>query len=170
MSQRLLGIYLRDHYAASAAGLNLSRRLARENASTSFGDDLAGLAEEIADDRSTLGAVLRALAVKPSRAKIVLARAAERLSRLKPNGRVLQYSPLSRLIELETLAAGIEAKRGLWQALKQAGEGGALGLDLDELLRRADAQRAVVEGLQKHAAALAFRSGTPVLAGRLDEA
>ena len=169
MGQRLLGIYLRDHYAASAAGLDLARRLARENASTPFGGDLAGLAGEIADDRATLGAVLRALAIGPSRVKIVLAKAVERLSRLKPNGHVLHYSPLSRVIELETLAAGIEAKRGLWQALEQAVESGELGLDLDELLRRAEAQRSVVERLQKQAAALAFGSGTPLLAGRLDE-
>ena len=54
-----------------------------------------------------LGAVLRALEVEPSRLKIGLARAAERASRLKLNGRVLGYSPLSRVIELETLGAGI---------------------------------------------------------------
>lgn len=170
MGQGLLGIYLRDHHAASAAGLNLARRLARENASTPFGDDLAGLVEQIAEDRAKLGAVLRAQAVEPSHVKLVLARAGERLSRLKLNGRVLRYSPLSRLIELETLAAGIEAKRCLWQALAQTVESGKLGVDLDELLRRADAQLTAVERLQKGAAALALGSDTPVLAGRLDHA
>ena len=155
MDQKLLKIYLRDHHAASAAGLNLVRRLARENAATPFRDDLAGLAEEVADDRAKLGNVLQALGVEPSRVKIALARLAERLSRLKLNGRLLHYSPLSRLIELETLSAGIEAKRGLWQALGQAVDR-ELGVDLDRLTGRAETQLALVERLRTRAASLAF--------------
>ena len=42
---------------------------------------------------------------------------AEKLGRLKPNGQILGYSPLSRLVELETLALGITGKRSLWEAL-----------------------------------------------------
>jgi hypothetical protein len=154
VNRKLLRIYLQDHYAASAAGLNLARRLARENAGTSFADDLTRLANEIAEDRAELGTVLRVLGVEPSRVKVVLARSVERLSRLKLNGRLLDYSPLSRLIELETLSAGIEAKRGLWQALGQVD--GELGVDLDRLTGRAETQIASVERLRKHAAELAF--------------
>jgi hypothetical protein len=160
VNRKLLRIYLQDHHAASAAGLNLVRRLARENAATPFADDLTRLAEEIAEDRAELGTVLRALGVEPNRVKVVLARSVERLSRLKLNGRLLDYSPLSRLIELETLSAGIEAKRGLWQALGQAVDG-ELGVDLDRLTGRAEAQIASVERLRKRAAELAF-------AGRAD--
>jgi hypothetical protein len=155
VNRKLLRIYLQDHHAASAAGLNLVRRLARENAATPFAGDLAELAEEIAVDRAELRTVLRELGVEPSRVKIALARSAERLSRLKLNGRLLDYSPLSRLIELETLSAGIEAKRGLWQALRQAVDG-QLGVDLDRLTGRAETQIASVERLRKHAAQLAF--------------
>ena len=158
MAAKLLRVYLQDHHAASAAGLNLARRLARENASTPFANELTQLADEIADDREKLGAVLRALGVEPSRVKIGLARAAERASRLKLNGRVLSYSPLSRVIELETLGAGILAKRGLWNALSQAIDGPPASVDFDELIDRADAQLAVVERLRKQAAALAFSS------------
>ena len=154
MDQNLLKIYLQDHHAASAAGLDLVRRLARENAATPFRDDLARLAEEVADDRATLGNVLQALGVEPSRVKIALARSAERLSRLKLNGRLLHYSPLSRLIELETLSAGIEAKRDLWQALGQTVD--REFVDLDRLTGRAETQLALVERLRTSAASLAF--------------
>jgi hypothetical protein len=159
VDQKLLKIYLRDHHAAAAAGVNLARRLARENAATSFGDDLAGLAEEIAEDRAELGTVLQALSVEPSRVKIALARSAERFSRLKLNGRLLGYSPLSRLIELETLSAGIEAKRGLWQALGQIADG-ELGVDLDRLNSRAETQLGLVERLRTRAASVAFAKTT----------
>jgi len=60
VDQKLLRIYLQDHHAAAAAGLNLARRLARENAATSFAEDLTGFAKEIAEDRAELGTVLRA--------------------------------------------------------------------------------------------------------------
>ncbi len=155
---KLLRVYVQDHHAAAAAGLNLVRRMARENASAPFADELTRLADEIANDRTKLGAVLRALDVEPSRLKIGVARAAERVSRLKLNGRLLGYSPLSRLIELETLGAGILAKRGLWNALAQATDVPRAGLDFDELVDRANAQLAVVEQLRERAAAIAFPS------------
>lgn len=160
MAGKLLRVYVQDHHAASAAGLNLVRRLARENASTPFAGELSRLAAEIADDRARLGAVLRSLDVEPSRLKIGLARAAERVSRLKLNGRLLGYSPLSRVLELETLGAGILAKRGLWSALAEASGGGDAGSSFGELIDRADGQLAVVEQLRERAAAIAFTSGT----------
>jgi len=156
---KLLRVYLQDHHAASAAGLNLVRRLARENASTPFAGELSRLAAEIADDRAKLGAVLRSLDVEPSRLKIGLARAAERVSRLKLNGRLLGYSPLSRVLELETLGAGILAKRGLWSALAQA-NAGHHGMEFGELIDRANGQLAVVEQLRERAAAISFTPAT----------
>ncbi len=158
MAEKLLHVYVQDHHAAAAAGVSLVRRMARENASTPFADELARLADEIADDRAKLGAVLRTLDVEPSRLKIGIARAAERVSRLKLNGRLLGYSPLSRLIELETLAAGILAKRCLWNALGDATHVTHAGLDFDSLVERANDQLAVVEQLRERAAVVAFAS------------
>ena len=158
MSGKLLRLYVRDHHAVSAAGLSLVRRMARENASTPFSDDLERLAAEIADDRKSLGTALQALDVEPSRLKIGLARGAERAARLKLNGRLLGYSPLSRVIELEALGAGILAKRGLWNALAETPGARGAGLDFGELVDRANAQLAVVERLRERAAADAFSS------------
>ena len=132
--------------------------MARENVSTPFSAELDRLADEIADDRAKLDAVLQSLDVEPSRLKIGLARAAERGSRLKLNGRLLGYSPLSRVLELETLGSGILAKRGLWSALAQTTDAKTAEADFPQLIDRANAQLAVVEQLRERAAAIAFPS------------
>jgi len=59
------------------------------------------------------------LAVRRNTAEIAGAWAAEKLGRLKLNGRLRGYSPLSRLLELEMLHIGITGKLELWQALQR---------------------------------------------------
>jgi hypothetical protein len=49
--------------------------------------------------------------------KIVAGWLAEKATRLKPNANVLTRSPLSDLIELETLYLGIQGKAGGWRVL-----------------------------------------------------
>jgi hypothetical protein len=78
----------------------------------------------------------------------------EKLGRLKPNARWRDYSPLSRLIELEGLMLGVTAKLGLWRALREAVE--LEGFDLEELAARAEDQRNRVEQLRLRAAAEAL--------------
>jgi hypothetical protein len=87
---------------------------------------------------------VRAVGLQPAR---LLAIAAERLGRLKLNGRPLGYSPLSRFAELDFLAIGIEGKKILWANLRDlAGLSGALpDVDFDDLIARADHQRAALE-------------------------
>jgi hypothetical protein len=72
---------------------------------------------------------------------------AEKVGRLKPNGHLTTYSPLSRLLELEGLAGGIEMKRALWLALQES-EAEAM----QALIDRAVEQR---ERLEPHRAAAA---------------
>ena len=62
---------------------------------------------------------MRRLGVEPDRAKDTLSRIAERVGRLKLNGRLLRRSPLSDLLELETLVVGITAKQALWASLRE---------------------------------------------------
>ncbi len=50
------------------------------------------------------------LQVKRDHLKVLAGWVAEKLGRLKPNGQLLGYSPLSRLVELEALALGITGK------------------------------------------------------------
>jgi len=116
-SLRRLDIYLNDHLAGATAGLELARRAARENAGTSLGDFLQQLTQEIAEDKATLETLMTRLDVDRSPAKPAGAWLLEKLGRLKLNGQLRGYSPLSRLVELEALETGVTGKRCLWQAL-----------------------------------------------------
>jgi hypothetical protein len=87
---------------------------------------------------------------------------AERIGRVKPNGRIVGYSPLSRLLELEGLEGGVEAKLALWRSLRAtASERPELDQgDLDRLADRAERQRSELTELQLRAAELAFGDGS----------
>jgi hypothetical protein len=157
MERRLLAIYLVDHHAGATAGIELARRAARSNRGSATGTVLARLAEEIAEDRRTLERLMRLLNVKPSPVKVVLARAAELGGRLKPNGRLVGYSPLSRVVELEALSLGIIGKLKLWQAFEGVDRlQGVGGFDFAGLAARAEAQHDAVEACRRQAAEVAF--------------
>ncbi len=57
------------------------------------------------------------LGVTENRVKMPIAWAAEKVGRLKPNGQLTGYSPLSRLIELEGPRARGDGKLALWRSL-----------------------------------------------------
>jgi hypothetical protein len=135
MTNRWLSIYLRDHHAASAGGVALARRALGAN---------HPVAQQIARDRETLEGMMRQLDVQPSAMKVGLVRMAERLGRLKLNGRLFKRSPLSRVVELEVLLVGIRGKEALWTALRRA-ERNIDDLDLDALIESAKTQASEVD-------------------------
>jgi hypothetical protein len=149
LSRELLPIYLNDHLAGAAAGCDLAHRAAGSNEGTELGDFLSDLAGQIEADRAQLEDVMARLDVKRDPLKIGAGWLAEKLGRLKPNGRLLQYSPLSRVIELEGLIAGVNAKLALWRALAAAAadEPRIAEIDFVQLIQRGDAQ---IEGLKEH--------------------
>ena len=149
-----LSIYLNDHLAGATAGASLARRAAGNNRSTGYGEVLEAIAEEIAQDRDALLDVMRRLSVGKDRLKVTLGWGAERAARLKPNGKLLGYSPLSRLEELEALALGVEGKLALWTALGRThGSDPRLrGVDFDALVERARSQRRRLERQRGRAA------------------
>jgi hypothetical protein len=157
MDRNLLGIYLNDHLAGSVVGTRLVRRIAKHNEGNHYGSEAARLAGEIERDKTTLEALMGQLDVRKKRARLAIAAATEMLGRLKPNGRLLGYSPLSRVIELEALTLGISGKLELWQSVKATGE---RAVDVDELIQRAQEQRDRVRDLRLQAAREAF-SGEP---------
>src|SRR4051794_2851089 len=116
-----LGTYLNDHLAGSTVGRELSKRAAGENSGTPLGTFLEKLHEEIAEDRQTLLDVMDALDVGEDHLKTIAARVGEGIGRLKPNGNLLSYSPLSRVVELEGLALGVTGKQGLWRGRGRGG-------------------------------------------------
>jgi hypothetical protein len=158
VASRLLPIYLNDHLAGSTVGVELARRCQRENEGSELGSFLRGLLSEVLEDRSTLLRLMEQLSIPPSRSKTAAAWTAEKLGRLKLNGQIRGYSPLSRLVELEGLATGIEAKRSLWLALAHIrnSDRRLAEFDFDELAERARSQRERLEPHRLAAAATAL--------------
>ncbi|HEY1853380.1 MAG TPA: hypothetical protein VGG40_02230 [Solirubrobacterales bacterium] len=149
----LLAIYLNDHLAGATGGVETARRARNSNEGTEFGEPLAQICEEIESDRETLEAVMEELGVARSRWKPALGWVGEKLGRLKPNGQLRGYSPLSRVVELELLLVGITGKLRLWALLDEL-VGEESSPDLGALIRRAEDQRARVEDLEVRAARL----------------
>jgi hypothetical protein len=144
-----LTIYLHDHLAGSTAGVELARRAARQNEGSDYGAFLDELANEIAEDRASLETIMRNLGTGRDELKNALAWTGEKLGRLKLNGRLTSYAPLSRVIELEGLTIGVQAKLGLWRALHEvAGDYEELdATELNLLIARAERQ---LDGLGEH--------------------
>ena len=153
---KLLSTYLNDHLAGSTVGRELSKRAAGENRGTPLGSFLEKLHAEIVEDRQALLDVMDALDVGEDHVKTVAARIGERVGRLKPNGNLLSYSPLSRVVELEGLAVGVHAKGALWASLAQLDDPRLEGFDFAALERRAHRQREELEAFRLDSARIAF--------------
>ena len=154
----LLAIYLNDHLAGATGGLQLARRIANSNRTNSYGPVLEELAQEIAEDRQALEEVMARLSIRQDRLKIGAAWVGEKAGRLKLNGQLTGYSPLSRLEELEGLSLGVEGKLAMWQALSDNyGDDPRLGgIDFEELIKRARSQRRRLERQRRKAAETAL--------------
>ncbi len=153
----LLATYLNDHLAGSTAGVELARRARGANEGTELGAFLSALVEEIDEDRDTLREVMRAVGAREDRIKVKLGWMAEKVGRLKPNGQLTGYSPLSRVVELEGLSLGVEGKRSLWRLLRALEDPRLAGFDFEELIARAERQRKGLEGYRLEAGQLALR-------------
>lgn len=155
---RLLEIYLTDHLAAATAGVALARRTAGNNAGSEFGGVLRRLAREIEDDRRALEAIVLQLGFRGSKTKEAVAWVGEKVGRLKLNGQIRGYSPLSRVLELEALAVGVGGKLALWETLLELpGIPERLSaFDLHDLVERARRQRAEILEHRLRAAREAF--------------
>ncbi len=159
---KLLAIYLNDHHAGSVVGVELAKRTLGNNRGTEYEAFLEQLLEDIQADQATLDRIIERSGISRSPVKPGLAWASEKVGRLKLNGAITGYSPLSRLIELEGLKVGIEAKLCLWRSLRSARPAGAAVTDaeLDELIARAQAQIEVVEEHRVKAARVALGATT----------
>jgi hypothetical protein len=153
---RRLETYLRDHFAGSTSGLALAKRCRESNAGTGYEPLLVALESEIDEDRQSLRAIMSRLGVTPSEVKSAIGAIGEVVGRLKTNGHFREYSPASRLIELEMLAAGITTKRNLWRALRVAARPELASDELDRLISRATSQLERVRDGHERAAAEAL--------------
>ena len=149
-----LAIYLNDHLAGATGGVELARRTRGANRGTEFERPLAQICEEIEADRESLQAVMAELGIARSRYKPALGWLAEKAGRAKPNGALFSYSPLSRVIELETLLLGVTGKMRLWSLLADLVGEEVETVDFAELTSRAKEQRSRLETLQGRAGRL----------------
>lgn len=159
MQTKLLAIYLNDHLAGATAGTAVAQRAAASNRDgDAYYPALRTLAEEIREDRASLLGIMSALKVGADPVKQGLAWVAEKAGRLKLNGRLLSYSPLSRLEEFEFLALGVTGKLALWHSLEllAAQEPRLRSEPLTELIARAEHQLKEIEGYRRRAASDAF--------------
>ena len=156
MTDRLLAIYLQDHLAGATAGLQLARRARGSNEGTPLGEFLERLADEIEEDRDTLREIMDELGVSQDKVKNALGWGAEKLGRLKPNGQLTGYSPLSRIVELEGLHVGISGKLSLFQNLRAVFGEQIAGRNLDGLVSRATRQLEELTEFRAEAARVAF--------------
>jgi hypothetical protein len=154
-----LPIYLQDHWAGSTAGLELAKRTAKSNQGhAEFGGPLQRVAAEIDEDREALRRIMTRLQVEPDRIKTTLFWAGEKAGRLKPNGQLRGYSPLSRVVEIEGLISGVGAKLSLWRVLLdiQSGDPRLDEAQLNGLADRAEDQLSRLYALRGDAARRAF--------------
>jgi hypothetical protein len=156
---RFLRIYMNDQLALGVAWREVARRAQRSNDGTELGDALARVSAAIAEDVETFEDIMCRLGIRRNSIKVAFAIAGERLGRLKLNGRLRGYSPLSRFVELDLLVMGIEGKRVLWKNLRDlAGFAAQLpDVDFDGLIDSAGRQRAELTPFHERAGAEALR-------------
>ncbi len=155
---RSLSIYLNDHLAGAIAGVELAKRAAANNKENLTGSFLRGLANDIDEDRQVLEELMSKLGIRKDLLKDAAAWLGEKVGRLKLNGKLIGYSNLSHLVELEGLSLGVEGKLSMWRNLAQVREKHVplRGSNLDELIRRAEAQRDELAKFRQEAATAAL--------------
>jgi hypothetical protein len=157
-SNELLGVYLNDHLAGSAAGIELATKLRDNHQGTELGNLMAALHRDISQDRDALEELMRHLEVERHPVKEAAGWALEKLSRLRLNPALTGSADLTRLLETEALSLGIEGKLLIWLALKEAAAGDRrlAGTDFDRLIERARGQRRTLEPHRLAAAVESF--------------
>jgi len=156
MDDGLLATYLNDHLAGATGGLELFRRATAAQRDTPAGRELERLTAQVAQDRESLRTIMSTLGVAERTYKVWAGWALEKAARFKPNGFLVQRSPLSDLVELEALVLGVTGKGAGFRALRAAALPALDDAELDRLIGRAEQQVEVLEDLRQAAAARAL--------------
>ncbi|MFC9582182.1 hypothetical protein ACFVJ8_04950 [Streptomyces yangpuensis] len=164
-----LAIYLNDHLTGANAGVEMLRRAADAHRGGVLGTSLESLAEQVAQDRLSLRTLMADLDVPVMKTKAALGRLAEKVGRLKLNGRILSRSPLSDVLELEAMRLGVEGKAACWRSLRSLARTDPR-IDtalIEELIQRAEQQVRALEAMRSACASQLFareargRAATP---------
>ena len=155
--ERLLRIYLDDHWAELGGVLGLAERMVAGNPHPPWNVPITRLRDHLLDDDRTLSTIRDVLAIDSGTWKRRAAVAGERLGRLKPNGRLTTYSPLSRVYEIEMMTAHLVAARAMWQVLRRLDDPRLAGVELTGLELRTEVQLSALLELHTSAVDDAFR-------------
>jgi hypothetical protein len=118
----LLAIYVNDHIASAAGGIELVSRMIGAHKGSRHEAALRQLLDELRQEKSDVTATARALGLPVRQYKQIAVWIAEKGSRLKLNGHLLSRSPLSSLVEFEFLASAVRGKRSGFETLRIAAE------------------------------------------------
>jgi hypothetical protein len=164
----LLAIYVNDHIASAAGGIELVTRMIGAHAGSSHEAGLRQLLDELRQEKSDLTATTRALGLPVRQYKQVGAWIGEKLSRAKLNGHLLSRSPLSDLVEFEFIATAVLAKRAGFESLRAlaAVDSRLDGDALEKMIAQADKQHDWLADVRREVAGRVF-GGRP---GAADEA
>lgn len=151
-----LPIYLHDHLAGSAFAVDLVESLRRHYANDPLGEFAAGLLTDIKQDRETLQQIVDRVGKGSPDVKEAAAWVAEKVTRFKLSHD--DFKGLGTFQALETLALGILGKLALWRALLIVAEKDIRlnGMELEQLVARAQKQHAQVEQWRLSVARSAF--------------
>jgi hypothetical protein len=120
MHDKRMRIYLDDHLALIVGEIELAARCRRSNEGGLLEALLRRLESDLAAQRQMIREVLPVIAGSEGIESMVKRGAAwfaEKLGRFKLNDSLLEYSSLSRVVELETLAAAAQERIALWDSL-----------------------------------------------------
>ena len=153
-----LAVYLNDHLAGAAAGIELAGKLRDNNQGTELGTVMVALHRDISQDRDRLEELMRHLDLERHPVKEAAGWMLEKVSRLRLNPALTGSDDLTRMLEAEALSLGIEGKLSLWVALKEAAAADPrlAAADYDRLIERARSQRRALEPHRLAAAVASF--------------
>ena len=148
-----LNLYLNDHLAGAAAGVDLIRRISKEVDGAA--DDLVA---DIEADEKFLEDLLKLLDVREQVVKQAVSSFIEKLGQLKTNRVVSKNPHLALLLEMEAMTMGVAGKRCLWQALESAQPvvPALAGIDFAAMAKGADLQLERLETLRRGVALAAL--------------
>jgi UDP-glucose 4-epimerase len=158
MDRYLFGLYLSDHLTGATAGLERMERMTRAYRDTPFHAELAEATEQIRAERELYLDLLDLLEVPRRRYRQAAVWLAEKAGRLKLNGRVIERSPMTGVLEAELMRSAVLGKISGWQTLLEHADD--IGLDatqLDELIEHADQQIEMLERFHEYVRERAFR-------------
>ncbi|GAA1993663.1 hypothetical protein GCM10009718_34250 [Isoptericola halotolerans] len=159
IDRHLFGLYLSEHLTGATAGLGRLERMTDAYQDTPFHADLSEITEQVRDERRLYRTLLATLGIRRRRYRQLIAGVGERVGRLKLNGRVVERSPLTMMLEVELIRSALLGKMGGWQTLQEYADD--VGLDPErfaDLIELAHRQIAVLDRLHEHVRERAFRT------------